>query len=322
MAATSAEETTGVLLMAYGSPDNVDDLEAYLLDVRGGRVTPASLVAEIRERYLQIGGRSPLLERTREQAAALERELDRCSQGQGVRYRCYVGMRHWEPRIRTAVEAMLADGIHKAVALVMAPHNSQLSTGAYLARLDEAIAGTQAGLQVFPVEDWYAHPGFIKAVAGKAAAAWGKFDSTPYVIFSAHSLPERILKTGDPYDRQLRETCRLLAGQLNLADGRWTFCYQSAGQSREPWLGPQIETVLPQLAQAGERNLLVVPVGFVCDHVEVLYDIDIACRAIAAQNGARLERSESLNASPAFISTLASVVQAAVTRAAALDERC
>jgi ferrochelatase len=301
-------ETVGLLLMAYGSPDSLEDMEAYLLDIRGGRPTPQSLVEEIRERYAQIGGRSPLLDITREQAEGLETVLNDRYASTGLNFRAYVGMRHWEPRIREAVAQMSAEGITQVIVMVMAPHSSRMSTGAYFARLDEAIQDLGVDLDVARLQDWHAHPGLIRAIAEKASAAMQRFESeTPYVVFTAHSLPARILAQGDPYDEQLHETADLLAEALGLAEGRWRFSYQSAGQSQETWLGPRIEDVVVELAQSGEKNLLIVPVGFVCDHVEVLYDIDIACRALAAEQGSRLERSQSLNASPTFINALADI---------------
>lgn len=302
-------QTIAVLLMAYGSPESVDDLGAYLLDIRGGRATPESLVEEIKERYLLIGGRSPLLDLTRQQALALQDELNRRYAGQGVRFFTFLGMRHWEPRIKEAVEQIVANGIRQVIGLVMAPHSSRMSTGAYFARLDEAIAELGVELDVRRVESWHDHPGLIEAIAEHAEAARRRFGARrPYVIFTAHSLPKRILDQGDPYDAQLRETAALLAQRLALAEGRWSFSYQSAGQSAEPWLGPQIEAAVVDLARAGEKDLLVVPIGFVCDHVEVLYDIDIAARQLAAVEGARLERSASLNSSPTFVAALADIV--------------
>jgi ferrochelatase len=195
------------------------------------------------------------------------------------------------------------------VALVMAPHSSQLSTGAYFDRLREAMTDLGVDLDVIYIQNWHDQPGLIAAIAEKADAAMEQFEEDdPYVVFTAHSLPSRILAQGDPYDDQLRETARLLADSLDLEDGRWEFCYQSAGQSPEPWLGPQIETVITRLAEQGETDLLIVPVGFVCDHVEVLYDIDIAGRKLAEEWGVRLERSQSLNASPTFIAALADLI--------------
>jgi protoporphyrin/coproporphyrin ferrochelatase len=302
------ENTIGILLMAYGSPDSLDEIEPYLLDIRGGRATSVELVEEIKERYALIGGRSPLLDLTKRQASALEEELNRRFAAQGVRFRAYVGMRHWQPRIKQAVEELAKDGIRRAIGLVMAPHSSRMSTGSYFARLEEAIAELGADLAVTKVENWHDHPGLIEAIAEKTRQAMGRFTKPPYVIFTAHSLPARILAQGDPYDAQLNETAWLLADRLELSEGRWQFSYQSAGRSSEPWLGPQIEEVVAELSQSGQENLLVVPIGFVCDHVEVLYDIDIACREIARRHGAHLERSESLNDSPSFISALADIV--------------
>lgn len=309
MRSTNVDAPIGVLLMAYGSPESVDDMHAYLLDIRGGRETPEELVEEIKERYEAIGGRSPLLERTKEQAQALEEELNKRKGSESSRFWTYIGMRHWEPRIREAVEQMSADGITQAVALVLAPHSSRMSTGAYFSALDQAMEACGSKIDVIKVSGWHDHPGLIEAIADKVERALDRFeDEQPHVIFTAHSLPVKILEQGDTYDSQLRETSRLLAVRLALPADSWEFCYQSAGQSAIPWLGPQIEEVVVERIEEGERNLLVVPIGFVSDHVEVLYDIDIACRELAEHRGARLERSESLNASPLFVSALATLV--------------
>jgi ferrochelatase len=301
----------GVLLMAYGGPDCLEDVEPYLLDIRGGRPTSPELVEEIMERYALIGGRSPLLELTRQQAQSLEAHLNRSGD---TRYRVYIGMRHWQPRIKEAVARMVEDGIEQAVALVMAPHYSRMSTGAYFARLDEALQDLGADIAFTRIQSWHDHPGLIDALEEKSIEALARYErdgvgTLPKVIFSAHSLPSRILDWGDPYDAQLHETAARLAGRLDLPSDRWLFCYQSAGRSPEPWLGPKIEDVIVELAKAGEKRLLMVPIGFVCDHVEVLYDIDIEGRALAEAHGARLERSESLNASPTFIAALADIVE-------------
>jgi ferrochelatase len=297
--------------MAYGGPDSLEDVEPYLLDIRGGRPTSPELVAEIKERYALIGGRSPLLDITRQQAERLEAHLNRSGE---ARFRTYVGMRHWQPRIKEAVAQMAGDGIEQAVALVMAPHFSRMSVGAYFKRLDEAIGDLDVNITVNHIESWHDHPGLVAALAEKASDALALFDgnagdSAPKVIFSAHSLPSRIQEWGDPYDAQLHETAALVAEQLKLPADRWLFCYQSAGRSAEPWLGPPIEDVIVELARADERRLLVVPIGFVCDHVEILYDIDIEGRQLAQAHGVRLERSESLNASPTFIAALADLVK-------------
>jgi len=303
-------ETVGILLMAYGSPDSLDQMEPYLLDVREGRPPPQELVAEIRRRYAGIGGRSPLLDWTKAQASAVADLLNREHASHGLNFKAYVGMRHWEPRIGQAVESMAADGIRRAIALVMAPHSSRMSVGKYFEHLEKSIEEKGADIQFARIEHWHDHPGLIAAITEKYFEARTRFAATsdPYVLFTAHSLPARILEVGDPYDAQLRETSRLLANRLELQDGRWQFCYQSAGASAVPWLGPQIETVIAELAQNGEEEILVVPIGFVCDHVEVLYDIDIGCQQIAQSHGVHLERSPSLNTSATFIRALADLV--------------
>jgi ferrochelatase len=300
---TKATDPIGVLLMAYGGPDSLDDIEPYLLDIRGGRPTSPELVAEIQQRYAQIGGKSPLLEVTRRQAAALEAAL-----GEG--FKVYVGMRHWTPRIAETVARMETDGIQRAVALVAAPHYSAMSVGAYFRRLDEA----ESTIEFARVEDWHDEPGLVEALAARAREALARFPGSERVkvMFTAHSLPVRALEGGDPYDEQLRRTAQLVADKLSLTD--WDFCYQSAGRSPEPWLGPEIEEVIPQEAEGGTTNLLVVPVGFVSDHVEVLYDIDIEAKGIAEQAGLRLERPDSLNDDPTFVGAMAAVVRRACAR--------
>lgn len=305
---TSKIETIGLLLMAYGSPEDLRQMEGYLLDVREGRLPSPELIKEISERYRRIGGKSPLLDRTREQATALENELNKRFAGREETFKAFVGMRHWQPRIFSAVDQMAKAGIHRAVAIVMAPHSSHLSTGKYYESLDKALDGKK--IKFLRIQSWHKHPGLLKAIAEKMEIGLAKFgDKTPYVIFTAHSLPTRILDTGDPYDDQLNETAQLLADRFELQANAWRFCYQSAGASAIPWLGPPIEEVVAELAKKGEKNLLVVPIGFVCDHVEVLYDIDIDARQIAEQYGAHLERSPSLNASPTFVAALADLVQ-------------
>lgn len=301
-------ETIAVLLMAYGSPETLDEMEPYLLDIRGGRPTPPALVEEMRQRYIDIGGHDPLLDITRTQAAALQAAFEIRHGKNGVRFKTYVGMRHWQPRIAEALGQIKADGIHIVLALAMAPHQSRMSTGLYFAKLAEAVSAVYPELEVIQIEHWGDAPLFITALAEKVKAALPRFDTQPKVVFSAHSLPVRITQEGDPYQAQLLETARLVAEQLALPTGSWQFCFQSAGRSAEPWLGPTIEETIEELAKKGEKNILVVPVGFVCDHVEVLYDIDIAARNLAAEKGIHLERSESLNTSPTFISALADIL--------------
>ena len=300
-----------VLILAYGGPDGLDDVEPYVLDVRGGRPTPPTLIAEIRRRYGLIGGRSPLLEITQMQARALERRLN--AEGQSPRVRTYVGMRHWHPYIRDVLPNIAADGIHRVIGLCMAPHYSKLSVGAYAQKVREAQEGLHDSLDIAIILSWSDNPLFIQAVVDRVRSAAQRFpletrDDITYV-FTAHSLPSFILDQGDPYDSQLRETASAIAGQLGLDPLAWEFCYQSAPAGQTTWLGPSIQEVVVDLARSGRTNILVTPIGFVADHVEILYDLDIEARFLAEQAGARFERTESLNAGDDFIEALAVIVR-------------
>lgn len=296
--------TTAVLLLAYGGPDSLVDIPAYLLDIRGGRETPQALVDEISHRYAQIGGGSPLLAITRSLAA---------SPGEAVGLPVYVGMRHWTPWIKDTVAQMAADGVQRAVAICLAPHYSSMSIGAYRRKLDEALAQVDQPIAIDFVESWHTEPEYLEAVAANARVTlkrWPKDQRDGVlVVFTAHSLPASILERGDPYDRQLRETAQLLAQRLALPAERWTFSYQSAAQTGVPWLGPQIEALVPQLAEQGRRNLLIAPIGFIADHVEILYDIDIGVQAIARRHGVRVERPPMLNDTPPLVAALAAIVR-------------
>jgi ferrochelatase len=223
-------------------------------------------------------------------------------------------MRHWHPYIKDVVAQMAADGVQHIVAVCMAPHYSTLSIGAYRKKLDEALAALpDKHIGVSFVESWHTQPQYLDAVAANVRATLQRFgpDDRVLVIFSAHSLPEFILQRGEPYDRQLHETAALLAQKLHLPDGRWMFSYQSAAKTGVPWLGPQIEDLVAELAARGERNLLVAPIGFIADHVEVLYDIDIGVQEIAHAAGVRVERPPMLNDSQAMVETLAAIVEEA-----------
>ena len=320
-AGDGGRERRAVLLMAYGGPETLDDVEPFLLDVRGGRPTSPELVEEVRGRYAAIGGRSPLLAITRAQAAALQAVLnDRRSNGEGshaVDWRVFVGMRHWHPYVRQAVAEIAAAGIRRGVALCLAPQYSRMSIGAYFQSLDAALAALPEGSRprLARIPSWGDHPRFLDAVAETLEAAFERIAAerraAPHVIFTAHSLPRRIVAAGDPYDDQLRATAAAVAERAAARLGHpfaWTFCYQSAGAGAVDWLGPAIEDEIPRLARAGHQDLLVCPVGFVADHVEILYDLDVEARRLAARAGARLERTDSLNTSPTFIAALAEVV--------------
>jgi len=278
-----------VILMAYGSPSGPEDVRPYLEDVRGGRPVSDEAVEELAERYRRIGGRSPLDEVTEAQRAALEREL-----GMPV----FVGMKHWQPRIAEAVDAALAGGATRIVGLVLAPHYSRLSIGQYRERLEAAVGG-RAELDL--VESWHDCPGFVELLADRVRG------TDAWVVFTAHSLPERILADGDPYHEQLLETSRLVAERAGLE--RWSFAFQSASQTGEPWLGPDVLDELERLRDAGVTKVLVAPVGFVSDHLEILWDLDIEARERADELGLELERIELPNDDPAFARALAGLVE-------------
>lgn len=284
------DATTAVVLMAYGSPERVEDIPAYFADIRGGRPPRPEAVAELTERYRRIGG-SPLNEITEAQRAALEREL-----GLPVR----VGMKHWTPWIADAVEEALAGGAGRLVGLVLAPHYSRLSIGGYRERLERAVAGRA---ELVFVESWHDHEPYLDVVAGRVRG------TDAHVVFTAHSLPERILAEGDPYRDQLLETSRLVAERAGIE--RWSFAFQSESPTGEPWLGPDILAELESLHAAGVRRVLVAPVGFVCDHLEILWDLDVEAREKAAELGLELDRIESLNADPGFVRGLAELVRQA-----------
>jgi protoporphyrin/coproporphyrin ferrochelatase len=297
----------GVLLMAYGGPNSLDEIPGYLADIRSGRPTPARVVEEIRDNYRQIGGKSPLLEITRCQMAAVQAQLD------PDRFRFYLGMRHWSPWIEDAVRQMLRDGITHAVSLVLAPHYSKLSIARYQAKIEAGLAMYRGQIEFAHIESYHDAPGLIQALANRVEEGLRRWPAEKrpevHVVFSAHSLPVRITQMGDPYADQLLETARLVARTACLGDRQWSWSYQSAGRSPEPWLGPQLPEHLEALAEKGIRNVVCVPVGFVSDHVEILYDIDIQAQHTAQRLGIRLERPPALNEDPLFIRTLAQTIQ-------------
>jgi ferrochelatase len=294
--------------MAYGSPDRLDQVEAYYTDIRRGSPPPPHLLDELLGRYRAIGGGSPLSRIVEAQRAALEGEL--ASRGHPVPV--YAGMRHIEPRIGRVVEAMSADGVERFAAIALAPQRSSNAAG-YRRAVDAALAGLggSAPAPVF-VDSWHDQPRFIEALAATTAEAMARFPGLAgvRVMFTAHSLPVRVLAEGDPYPDELAATAALVAGRLGLET--WEFAFQSAGRTGEPWLGPDILDEIRRLAAAGVTGLVVRPVGFVADHLEVLYDIDIEARAVAREVGIRLERARSMNDDPTFVAGLADVALAAL----------
>jgi protoporphyrin/coproporphyrin ferrochelatase len=289
--------TSGVLLLAHGTPESLDEMPEYLRLVRGGREPSAELVEEMRHNYAAIGGRSPLTDITRAQAAALQRAL-----GDGTPV--YVGMRNWKPFVADALRGAAAAGTTDLVALPLAPQYSTLSVGKYR----EAVERSRPeGMKVRFVESWHDHPGLLDAFAEKLRAA-RKREEWDEVIFTAHSLPERVVEQGDPYAEQVAATAQGVAERGGLA--RYLQAYQSAGRTPEPWLGPPLEQVVGELAAQGARRVLVAPIGFVSDHTEILFDIDVQARSLARARRVTLGRTESLNTSPAFIGALADLVRA------------
>lgn len=290
--------------MAYGGPGNLAEVDAYLMDVRGGRPTRPELVEEIRARYAQIGGRSPILELTRAQATAIGQAL-------GPGFATFVGMRHWRPYIQEAVRDIEAQGFKRVVGVAMAPHYSNMSVGAYEKKLLQAADGR---LDVALIRRWWKQPQFRDAMANRIRQALSRFPkgTTPQVIFTAHSLPEKIVASADPYPDELKASAAEVAVQAGL--GEWRFAYQSAGATAEPWLGPDAAEVITELAKGGSKSVLLVPIGFVCDHVEILYDIDVEYQALARRLGIQLERTASLNDDPGLVAAVADVVRKTVAQ--------
>ncbi len=306
--------TIGVLFMAYGGPASLAEIPGYLADIRNGRPTSSAVLEEITNNYRQIGGRSPLLEISTRQMEAVAAQLNPADVE--ARFQCYLGMRHWVPWIEDTVRDMLSDGITHAVSLVLAPHFSKLSIAKYQEKIVAGLEMYRGQIDFAHVESYHTAPGLIEALANRVDEGrqrWPEHErDAVHVVFSAHSLPTRILKMGDPYDAQLRETAALVAGQASLTPDQWSWSYQSAGRSPEPWLGPQLKEHLTALAERGVRNVVSVPIGFVCDHVEILFDIDIQAQATSREFGIRLERPPALNTDPLFIDTLADVILANV----------
>jgi ferrochelatase len=297
----------GVLIMAYGGPNSLEELPGYLADIRHGRPTTPAVLEEISNNYRQIGGKSPLLEISSQQAEAVAGQLD------PAHFKVYLGMRHWSPWIEEVVGQMIDDGITHGVSLVLAPHFSGMSVARYQAKVNDGLQMYRGDISFKHIASYHDAPQLIQALANRVEEGLARWPDSErdevHVVFSAHSLPVRILKTGDPYDSQLRETAALVARKAGLPESRWSWSYQSAGRSPEPWLGPQLEEYIPELAAQGIKNVVSLPIGFVSDHVEILYDIDIKAQAAAGDVGVRLERPTALNTDPLFVDTLVTIIQ-------------
>jgi ferrochelatase len=300
----------GLLCMSYGTARGLDDVERYYTHIRGGRPPSAEQLAELEARYRAIGGRSPLIEITEAQVRGVERELNG-TEGKARVYRAYHGMKHQTPFIEDAVSAMAGDGLRDAVGLVLAPHYSRMSVGAYVERAGKAAA--DAGIDLSFVEHWHDDPDFVRFLMFRVSEAIGRLPeeerSVAPIVFSAHSLPARIVDEGDPYPRQLEESALLVGRELGLPAARVRIAWQSAGRTEEPWLGPDLTDVLRELAAEGHRAAVSCPAGFVSDHLEILYDVDVEAQEVARELGMTLVRTDSPNDDPEFLRVLAAIVR-------------
>jgi protoporphyrin/coproporphyrin ferrochelatase len=299
---------TAVLLLAHGSPENPSQVPEFLGYVTGGRPLPPAVVEEIRHRYSVIGF-SPLACWTFLQADQLSQSL----LSQSLKMPVFVGMRNWKPFIGDAVKAIASQGFECVIAICLAPQNSRTSVGLYR----RAVSGEgNLPFKMDFVEQWHDHPLLIKAFAEKLRSGWEKASAENGaklpVIFTAHSVPERTISEGDPYEKQSRETARLVAQEAGLEADDWTFAFQSQGIAGAPWIGPTVEETIRNFKVRGGRGVFVHPIGFLCDHVEVLYDIDIAFKQFAEKEGMRLWRAESLNGSKTLTAALAEIVRSRV----------
>lgn len=291
-----------ILLMAHGAPANLEDVEPYVLRVRHGRPLEAQLMESIQDRYRRIGG-SPLLLWTRRQAAGLEDILERSA----TDTRVFIGMRYSHPFIHEAVQEMIESEVREFVGICMAPQFSSMTIGAYRKALKDAMKEIAHNhpVKYAMVNSYARHPFLIDAFAERLNDILKQCQPDTAVVFTAHSLPERVLQEGDPYDAEVKQTASAVATECKLQ--QWKFAYQSQGLTTEKWLGPTVESVIDELAVSGCKCMIVCPIGFVCDHVEILYDIDVMYKEYAQQKGIELHRTQSLNDSPLFIRVLAEI---------------
>jgi len=304
------KQRIGVLVMSYGTPESLDQVEAYYTHIRRGHPPTPEQLKDLTDRYEAIvGGFFPLRENTNKQVRALEERLN--ADHPELSFVCYQGLKHADPFIEDGVEQMVKDGIQQAVGVVLAPHYSVMSVGGYIKRAQEKAA--ELGLPIHFVKSYHLHPELIDALSQRVTETLQRFGDTPKdeirVVFTAHSLPERILEMKDPYPDQLLATSQAIAEQTGVTN--WQFGWQSAGQTGVPWLGPDILDVLRTVSKEEQvKHVLVCPIGFVSDHLEVLYDLDIEAQKTAAELGIHLERTPSLNTDPLYMKTLSDVVYA------------
>lgn len=303
-----ADGQIGVVLMAYGTPRAADEILPYYTDIRRGRPPTPELLAELTARYEAIGGLSPLAELTEAQRDALQRELDAVA---ADRYAVVLGLKHADPKIEAAVDDLAARGFRRLVGVVLAPHYSAYSIGQYLGRA--ADAARPHGIEVAGVESWATEPAFVHFLVDDLRRRLAAMPGRTRVLFTAHSLPERIVAAGDPYPHELRSTAEAVAAELGLAEGTdWTIAWQSAGRTPEPWLRPDVLEVIDDLGADPEVDgVIVSAVGFVADHLEVLYDLDIEAAHRAAEWGLAFDRTACVNDDRAVMAALAARVHAA-----------
>ncbi|URN94415.1 MAG: ferrochelatase [Candidatus Pristimantibacillus lignocellulolyticus] len=301
------QQKIGVLVMSYGTPQSLDDVEAYYTHIRRGHAPTAEQLKELTERYEAIvGGVFPLRKNTDAQVAGLQNRLNELAPD---RYVCYQGLKHAAPLIEDGVEQMAKDDIKQAIGIVLAPHYSVMSVGSYVKRAQEKA--DELGIKMKFVKSYHLHPKLIEALTDRVNNVYEQLaplqgDKPVKVLFSAHSLPEKIRELGDPYEHQLMQTSESIAENTEIED--WQFTWQSAGRTHEPWLGPDILDTMEQVAQQGYKAILSAPIGFVSDHLEVLYDLDIEAKEKAAQLGVSFERIAMLNTDPLYMDTLAESV--------------
>ena len=293
--------------MAYGTPRNLDEVEPYYRDIRGGRPPSPEAVEDLTERYRMVGGKTPLLEITQDVANLLGGKLNR--EAGDTPWNVYIGMKHWHPYIAAAIDDIVADGVDELVALPLAPHYSKMSIAGYEQLVERGLETKASPPPTRFIQSWHASPLFVEFIAGRVRDGLARFPVDPSeveVMFTAHSLPSRILEYGDPYPQELMDSAAAVARSAKVES--WRFAYQSAGMTGTPWLGPDILDSIEEISKEGKNNILVVPFGFVCDHLEILFDIDIEAIEKADEMGVNLARIEMPNVSPGFIDTLFDLV--------------
>ncbi|MFM7684959.1 MAG: ferrochelatase [Actinomycetota bacterium] len=296
-----SNDRTAVLLMAYGTPRTREDIEPYYTDIRRGRPPTPEALADLVARYDALGGTSPLAARTDAQRTALQAALDATAPD---RFVVSLGLKHADPKVEAAVEQIAAQGYRRIVGLVLAPHWSTFSIGQYLERA--RAAAEPHGIEFAGLESWATEPAYVQFIADDLRARLDTMPAGTKVLFTAHSLPQRIIEAGDRYPDELRATAEAVAAAAGLDDwSSWAIAWQSAGRTPEPWLGPDILQVIDDLAAAGEKGVVVSAVGFVADHLEVLYDLDIEAAHRAASHGMAFARTACVNDNPAVMAALA-----------------